>query len=449
MDTIIQFGQNDPGETLHAGAQRASRARRSVSPGTPLASAYVALQLFILVYWVRPTDWVPGMSHAPLAKITGILALLALLFSVRHIRGNFPREIFLLALLAGQLLLSAATSPVWKGGALQAALDFAKVPAIFLVMTLALNSQKRLQQVIFLQAGSIAVIAGVTIWKSHLLAGRLAGAVAGAFSDPNDLALTIVISLPLALALTLLSRNWFWKIFWAASIVAMSMAILLTGSRGGYLALAAAAVAGLWEFAVRGRRGYLVALALLGAAILWQVSGGMVAGRMQGIVTPDESVQQRQQLFWRSLEVTREHPLFGVGAGNFEQISGNWHVTHNSYTQMSSEGGVPALVLYLMILGCGFRNLRAAKRLAREHGESSVVARALLASLAAYLAGSAFLSMAYEFFPYLLVAYTTALAGLARHSTAIHKKDALAEKSARSAKPQTDPADLEMLWQAK
>ncbi|MBZ5643274.1 MAG: O-antigen ligase family protein [Acidobacteriia bacterium] len=448
MDTTIQLGQTDSGEMLHAGAERRAPATPAGPAGLPLAGAFAAVQLFVLVYWLRPAEWVPGMSHAPLAKITGILALAALLLSARHIRRDLPRETILLALLAGQMLLAAAASQVWKGGALQAALDFAKVLVIFLVMTVALNSQKRLRQVLSLQAASVAAIAGVTIWKSHLLAGRLAGAVAGAFSDPNDLALTIVISLPLALALALLARNIFWKLFWAMSMAVMILAVLLTGSRGGYLALAAAVAAGLWEFAIRGRRGYLLALAVLGAAAFWQISGGMIAGRVQGMVTPDESVQQRQQLFWRSLEVSAEHPVFGVGAGNFQQISGNWHVTHNSYTQMSAEGGVPALVLYLMILGCGFRNLRAAKRLARGRGEHVALARALLASLAAFAVGSAFLSMAYEFFPYLLVGYTTALVKLTQHAASRSQKDALPELSAPETKPQTDAAEPEMLWLA-
>lgn len=407
----------------------------------PLMGAFAAVQGFVLLYWIRPADWVPGMSRVPLAKIAGGLALLALLASARHLRRESPRELTLLALLAGQLLLSAAASPVWKGGALQHVMDFAKVLVIFLVVTLALNSARRLRQVLALQAGSIALIAAVTIWKSELVAGRLAGAVAGAFSDPNDLALTVVISLPLALALALLSRNWFWKIFWPAVAVVMGLAVLLTGSRGGYLALAAAAAAGLWEFAIRGQRKYLLAWAVAGGAVLWLVCGGLLAGRIQGVLSPDESVQQRQELFWRSLQVTAKYPLFGVGAGNFEQTSGNWHVTHNSYTQMSAEGGIPALILYAMILGCGFRNLLGAKRLARRHGTLGVLARALLASLTAFAVGSAFLSMAYEFFPYLLVAYTTALLELARRGSNAPEKH-----SRRSAPSQAGAADLEVLW---
>jgi O-antigen ligase len=166
-------------------------------------------------------------------------------------------------------------------------------------------------------------------------------------------------------------------------------------------------------------------LAALALVIVWQSSGGMLAGRLRGTFNAREetaasygSAQQRQQLFWRSIEVTMEHPLFGVGPGNFSQISGAWHATHNSFTQMSSEGGIPAFTFYVLILWCGFKNLRATKRLARERPEARLITGALLASLMGYVVGSTFLTMGYQFFAYTLVAYSSALLSIVRKSGA-------------------------------
>ena len=123
----------------------------------------------------------------------------------------------------------------------------------------------------------------------------------------------------------------------------------------------------------------------LAGFILWQSSNGVLIGRLKGTFNVKEdtaaafgSAQARQQLFWQSIEVTEDHPFFGVGPGNFDQVSGQWHTTHNSLTLMSSEGGIPALVLYVLILWCGFKNLRATTRLARGQAVSSVLARALV-----------------------------------------------------------------------
>ena len=364
-------------------------------------------------------------ATAPLAKIAGILVLLALIFSLRQIRQRLPRETIFLALLVGQLFLSSALSPVWRGGAFQATLDFAKVLMLVLVVIAAVTTVGRLRALIFTQAVSVAAIAAVAIWKGRLILGRLEGVLGGNYSDPNDLALAIIMSLPLCLVLLFLSRRWLSKIFWSISLLVMTYAVLLTGSRGGFLALVVVAAVCLWVFAIRGRRPYLLGLAVLAGLILWQSAGGMVVGRLKGTLNVNddtaaayESAQARQRLFWRSVEITKEHPLFGVGPGNFDQVSGQWHTTHNSLTLMSSEGGLPALVLYVLILGCGFMNLRATKRLVPRRTESRLLAGAFFASLAGYAVGSVFLSVAYAFFPYILVAYTTALLSIALKSAA-------------------------------
>src|SRR4029077_13830963 len=191
----------------------------------PLVAAYVALLLFMLIYFSRPEDWIPGLSYVPLAKITVILALIALAFSLQHIRQRFPREILYLTLLMGQLFLASVLSPVWRGGAIQATLNFAKVLIVIVVMAMAVNTPRRLRLLVFTQASSVVAIAAVTLWKGHLVMGRLDGMFGGSYSDPNDLALAFVMSFPLCLALLFLTRSWIWKAIWTSAILVMIYAI--------------------------------------------------------------------------------------------------------------------------------------------------------------------------------------------------------------------------------
>jgi len=197
----------------------------------------------------------------------------------------------------------------------------------------------------------------------------------------------------------------------------------MTGSRGGFLSLIISTAVLVWEFAIRGRRiGLLASVALL-TVILVHYSSGMVIGRLKDTFNLNGedsgalgSAQARKFLFLRSIEVTEEHPLFGVGPGNFELVSGDWHVAHNSFTQISSEGGILALILYVLILVSAFRNIRTAKRFAQRQREVLPLARALRASLVGYVVGSCFLSVNYSYFPYFLIGYTTALIVVARRS---------------------------------
>ena len=140
-----------------------------------------------------------------------------------------------------------------------------------------------------------------------------------------------------------------------------------------------------------------------------------------------------------SLEVTGEHPLLGIGPGNFPIISGSWRVTHNAYTQMSAEGGIPAFLLYVLILWRAIANVRAVRNYRSAGKEARLFSMALEASLFAYLVGSFFASVAYLLFPYCLVAYST---GLRLSVKGVRQKQDLTVKS------QLPPPEVETaIWQ--
>jgi putative inorganic carbon (HCO3(-)) transporter len=455
MDTINDLSRIAEGVKIEESNTDSVSAKRPSSRRKQLVGAYVALLGFMLIYCARPEDWIPGLSNVPLAKITGILAFVALLFSLRHVRQRLPREVLYLALLIGQLFLAAALSPVWRGGAIQITLDFAKVLIVIVVMAVAVNSLRRLRLLIFTQAASVAAISLVAVLKGRLLVGRLEGVLGGNYSNPNDLALSIVISLPLCLALLFLTRSGVRKAGWALAMLVMLYTVFLTGSRAGFLSLIVTTTVSLWGFAIRGRRGYLLVLALLVGVILWQSSSGMLNGRLKGTFDEKDdaasaygSAKERQQLFWRSLEVTKEHPLFGVGPGNFQVLSGSWHVTHNAFTEMSSEGGMPAFILYVLILWCGFKNVRATKRFGRGKKELVILAGALHAGLAGYIVGSLFASTAYQFFPYMLIAYSTSLIWMSKEFAIRSKQHESASQTAMEKEILANAVESEMTWQS-
>ena len=423
MDAASDLTLHFPGDSSSPGDSQSRISPWQHPRRAPLACAYWALFLFMIIYCARPQDWVSGLMALPLARIAGVLALLSFFFSVRQIRFPLPHEIILLGLLVGQLFATVPMSPVWPGGAFWNTLGFAKVLIIFAVIVTTVNTTRRLQGIILIQAASLVAVAGVAVWRGRLSAGRLEGLLGGSYSNPNDLALAAVISLPLCLALLFLSRSGLGKVAWMAAILLLIYTVLLTASRGGSLSLAIAFAVCMWEFGIRGRRRYLLLLTAIVVVVFWQSSSATLVARLKGTFNAKQeaassyaSVRQRQRLFRRSIEVTEAHPLFGVGPGNFHVISGNWQVAHNSFTEMSAEGGLPALALYVWILWSGFRNLRAVKRFARGRRTLTVLASGLNASLAAYAVGSFFASTAYLYTPYFLVAYTIALLWIARAS---------------------------------
>src|ERR1700694_5665120 len=107
----------------------ARRSHRFGPKRDPLAGAFFWLSAFYAVYCVRPEDWIPGLSYIPLAKIAGVFALIALLMCAGRSKRRFrdlPREASYFVAMIGLLFVSAALSPVWKGGAFFKTLDFSK-----------------------------------------------------------------------------------------------------------------------------------------------------------------------------------------------------------------------------------------------------------------------------------------------------------------------------------
>lgn len=394
----------------------------------PLAGAYRWLLLFMVVYCARPEDWIPGLAALHLAKVAGILAFIAFLLSIEQVRGGLlglPKEMFYMVLLLVQLGVSAFLSPVWRGGAVQRATDFAKPVLITLVIAMVVNSIPRLRRLLFVETASVAMVVLATLIKGRASGGRLTGILNGMYQNPNDFAFAIALALPFALAFLLQTRGVIRKFFWVSVMVIMAYAVVLTASRSGLLALVMAAGVSLWEFGIKGRRHYLLVGAAVVLAAVLIFAGGLLKARFQGTFDVQDntlssygSAEQRRALLKRSIVVTAEHPLFGVGVGNFQIVSGVWRVTHNAYTEMSSEGGIPAFILFLLILWRGFANVRGAKRQAQDDTEVMLFAGALEASLAGFIVGAFFESVAYLFFPYIMVACTTAMLSivLARQS---------------------------------
>jgi putative inorganic carbon (hco3(-)) transporter len=407
---------------------------RSISDLKTLGLAFGALLCFMTIYFARPEDWIPGVHLVPVAKITGALLILAFLLSMGKAQGSVPPEVIYLTLLVVQMFLTVPMSTVWRGGAFWTTLNFSKVAPVVFVMVWVLSTLPRLRLLILLQTVCVTIISAVTVWKGQTLQGRMEGVLNGNYANPNDLACQIVICVPFCVVFLLRARNFAAKLAWGFAILLLTYALVVTGSRAGFLAYALVMGVCIWEFAIRGRYRFLLVFVLIGMFFL-PIFGGKLVDRLRSTTNGDrdssafDNAQQRKQLLWKSLDVTIHNPIFGVGPGNFTVVSGNWLVTHNSYTQVSAEAGLPALFLYLLILWRANRNVQTVKKYRGIDREYILWAKALRASLLGFMVASFFASVAFEYFPYFLTGYATALFLIARKQRTQSSKTAAVQQN--------------------
>jgi len=380
---------------------------------------YRLMLVFSFLYYFRPEDIIPGLASLHLAKVAAGLAVLALLLGTKK---GWPRKAPLELKLTLAIFAWAALSipfAYWRGGSFDVVIwGLSKAVILSLTLILTVSYPFQLRRLLFVQTFGVTLMTIASILVNHKLQGRLAGMGEGLLSNPNDLAMNIALNWPLCLAFLLAARGPGKKIFWGAGLLAMVYAVMATYSRAGFMALSLAIVLCLWEFGVRGKRFLLLAGAVLcGLALLVAVPQNYskrlatLAGKFQEGDLDNGSSEARRELLVKSLKITVTHPIFGVGPGNFQAYTGLWRVTHNTYTELSSECGIPALILFLLLMGRAFRSIAQARKKLRgsPDRELQLYGGALWVALAAYVLGAFFASTAYELFPYYLFSYTALL----------------------------------------
>jgi O-antigen ligase len=181
---------------------------------------------------------------------------------------------------------------------------------------------------------------------------RLCGT--GIFNDPNDLGLVLVTGVPLCLYWLTDKRKSLFKLLWVGMIGLFGYALMLTHSRGSFLALLAGLVT---LFYARFGKRVTVMLGIVMLPVLFVV----FAGRMTNFSTSEGTGQGRIQLWSDGLVLFQEAPLFGIGMDEYRNRA--THVAHNSFLHCFTELGLAGGTLFL---GAFYLAVRGLYRLHRE-----------------------------------------------------------------------------------
>ena len=212
---------------------------------------------------------------------------------------------------------------------------------------------------------------------------------------PNIMASVMVLLLPLPLALLILplaesGRPARYRLLLRVAVAVATLltggVLLLTKSRGGYVAAAAGVLALLW---LLGRR--KLALVLLVVCVIigvWLVVYGGEAETTLDLVeqSADPATLAFRVSVWRvALWMLADFPFTGVGMGTFNDVGALLYPfyetqnpgTHNVYLQAGVDLGMPGLIAYLALLGLVVWMAWRAVRRFKETGQSVLCAIAI------------------------------------------------------------------------
>lgn len=155
---------------------------------------------------------------------------------------------------------------------------------------------------------------------------------------------------------------------------------------------------------------------VLGGILFVALAPGAYSSRLATIFNSSAdlttSSTQRTEVLKRSIWVALRYPLTGVGIGNSPHKMPRNLATHNAYTQVASEMGIAALIVYIMLLVHPLKRMRLLERDSDSNPEQKqyyYLAIGLQAALVGYMVSSFFGSVAYQWYIYYLVGYAVCL----------------------------------------
>jgi O-antigen ligase len=296
-----------------------------------------------------------------------VLALAALVGERAFGRAsfNFARpEGWLLLSFLGATALSSLTA-LWPRYAAESVSDLMKMSIVFFFIVNCANSERRLRGVMWtIVIGGLLPAAGTL--RNYLHGNMVEGRAAwvGIFANPNEVAYSLVVLLPLA-AFLAAGLGLMPRLALLGVALIYVAAILVTFSRGGLVGLVT--VMGFYAWRKR-------SIVLQGMMVALVVAGLVLAGRFwsrgEGFqnLNQDNSFQERLATSQAGLAMFADHPVLGVGLGcsviawPLYAPEGLYTrgalVTHNTFVQALGETGAIGFIPFVLFVGFGIYHAR-------------------------------------------------------------------------------------------
>lgn len=363
----------------------------------------------LFMYYVRPQDWVGGMSGLNLMKPLMGLTLIAMFTR----RRGFSAGMLVRTPLDWAMVAYAAYIVFTAPDGQRPLSTIIIFVAYFFVTSQALVTPRRLSIYLRCWLACILIVAAMAVMSVYGIdltgAQELTNAVPEKprlvlntylFKNANSLGHTVVIAIPLAYLLLFWKRPIFSKLLAVLAVLLAAYCVYLTKSKGAYLVGGCLVVASV----IVGRHWIFQTIAIfLAATIGW--AGLSQLPRMTQIASArqDEAIMGRM-LAWEQARFVSKESNTGEGFKNFkpliyfdnEEIS---KATHSSYVLVGAELGRFGMFFFLAVLfsSCRILLLSRPKRLEDERSR-----KAMFILLLAYLLSGWLIDRSYHMEYFLL-----------------------------------------------
>jgi O-antigen ligase len=248
---------------------------------------------------------------------------------------------------------------------------------------------------------------------------RIVGYESALTSNPNDLALTLNLFIPLILALLWITRRPLRRAILLAVLGLDIAGVILSFSRGGFITLVVILAITSTRLLRSRRRSWGIGLLTVFFLCLPLLPGSFWhrIGTITDIDSDETgSAQARRENTVGAIRFVLTHPIVGAGLGSNilalnEEIGSTWRDVHNVYLQYAVDLGLPGLALFLALFSTCFAAAspgRSAVGRRRGADDLTQFAQATRLSLIAFGVAGFFHPVAYQFYFYYLAGLASA-----------------------------------------
>lgn len=326
---------------------------------------FFLFMLYQLDFFLHISGRIPGAGVLRPTLVMFAIITFLLILQREKIKWRLDQPIF--KVFSAFLIMIFLTLPFVKfpGSVLRENfVIFLKAIVFMYFAALILDSEKRLKisLVIFVGCQVLRVLEPLFLnitqgyWgdATYLGGKEFANRLAGAPHDvinPNELGFVIVTAIPF-LHYFLLSKGWLIKLFYLGILALLLYALILTMSRGAFLALLVVA----W-FVFKESK-HKIVLIIAGIAIVltaWSVMDDNQKDRYTSLVSSDAkqsgTAEGRLTGMVNEFKLGLERPIFGFGLGTTAEAKfntfGRSKASHNMYAEVLIETGIVGLIMFL------------------------------------------------------------------------------------------------------
>jgi O-antigen ligase len=389
------------------------------------------LLAYLVIFLYRPGEIYPSLAPLRIELLLGVLVITFLIIhqKLKTGRVTLPRDQVTLWLVAflSVMCLTVFTS-YEQSVTIETCKAFLKTLVFYYLIVSLVNNYREFMAfmiVYIIMVGKIAYDAFVSYISGSFVhtmnVDRLVGSTS-AGGDPNALAATMAITIPIVVATAFYVRNYLLRGAIAFLGLGMTYLITITGSRGGMLAFIGALISGFMFVRHKFFTALLVIVCLVAA---WSVLPDQYRERYETMVEIDDvndTSSGRWEIWVAGLKMIVERPILGVGAGAFQWAASspefglNKHIqAHNLIIQIAASTGFVGLFVWFGFMFNFGKKVRQMILLSRGRDDlrwANLYGKAFIASLIALFVAGGFGHNLYRYNWYLMAGMTVAMVNI-------------------------------------